>query len=158
MRLFSITAASFAIVIAGAPAAAAQQADVPFNGVILPTCTVIAGSPGTLVANPQADVLTSLDGISGSAAVTATGLGYEINVDPPFSFDQAPASGGTDTAFEATYQASGVTVAAQTNAGVPLTVLLGLTTLTIDATARRTSGTFPAGTYRLITTVRCIQP
>ena len=138
--------------------AAAQTADVPFNGVVTPSCTVLASTPGTLVVNGAGDLLSSAAGIAGTALVTATGPGYEAGVDPPFGFDLAPSGGGADVAFSVSYAASGATVSASLNAGTPVTLTLGATTLTIDAAAQKTSGIFPAGAYRLLTTVRCVQP
>ena len=150
--------APVAVPLALLASAAAQTADVPFNGVVTPSCTVLAGTPGTLVVNGGGDLLSSTAGTPGTAVVTATGIGYEVGVDQPLGFDLAPAGGDSDVAFSAVYSATGATVSANINAGTPISLLLGSTTLTIDADAQKTSGIFPAGAYRLLTTVRCVQP
>lgn len=85
----------------------------------------------------------------------STGLGYQLQVDAPSAFSQAPADGQPET-LNVSYQASGVTIGLVTDVLVPLDLGLGLTSLAIELTARNETGIFPAGAYSADVVVRCV--
>lgn len=137
--------------------ALAQSSTVAFNGTILPSCSLVLGTPGVLVPSSDGHELSSVEpgGVSGTATVLSTGLGYQLQVDAPSAFSQAPPDGQPET-LNVSYQASGVTIGLVTDILVPLSLGLGLTSLAIDVTARNETGIFPAGTYSADVVVRCV--
>ncbi|WOI52783.1 hypothetical protein [Parvularcula sp. LCG005] len=135
----------------------AQSDDVIFNGTIADSCTVVAGSAGTIAASTDSTVLSSTEagGSAGDAAVTANSAAYQVTVSAPTAFDSAPAGSDTNTTFAASYAASGATTASGVNAGVQTAINAGETTITVDASATKSVGTYAAGSYQLTTTVTC---
>jgi hypothetical protein len=152
------TIGALACALAAPATAAAQSADVTFSGNVNDACTVTAGSAGTLATNASTTVLASTEagGSSGSASVSATSSTYNLNVSAPTAFDTEPTGGGTNVAFSASYDASGATVASSVTAGTPTALSSGITAVSVDATATKSSGIFPSGSYTMTTTVQCV--
>ena len=138
-------------------AAAQTTGDVQFNGMILSSCTILVLTPGTLAVNTDGDLLSSenLGGLPGTATVTSTGLGYDLSITAPTGFDTAPTDGGTNTTYDASFSSIGVTIDPLVEVGDILSLGLGLSTLTVNASAQKSTGIFPAGTYQMTTTLTC---
>jgi len=137
----------------------AQAVDVGvlFSGLVAETCAVNVGTTGTLALSADATVLSSENagGIQGTAVVTTNGLGSTIEVVAPSSFLTGPSTADTNTVFDANYDLSGATIVTNILNTVTTPLNLGTTTISMDATATKTVGSFSAGAYSLITTVRC---
>lgn len=155
MKRTTCTILAFGVLACASPAMA-QSAVVTFNATILPSCALVVGTPGVLAVNSDNTELDSsaAGGVSGTATVLTTGLGYKLQIDPPSGFRLAPSGGQPDT-IDVDYQAGGVTLGIITDVTAPLNLNLGLTTLDIDMVANKTSGFFPSGVYAADVTVRC---
>lgn len=138
-------------------AAAAQDASVEFNGTVVDACTVVAAGDGTLGVDALNTILASTEagGAQGSATVTTTASTFQVTVAAPTAFDVAPSGGGTNVTFASQYDATGATTASGVNAGTQTNLATGVTTVGVDASATKTSGNFPAGSYTMTTTVSC---
>ncbi|MGF1545267.1 MAG: hypothetical protein ACFB00_12350 [Parvularculaceae bacterium] len=153
-RLFYACAAC----LCASPALAQSTGNVQFNGVVLDSCIVVVGTPGLLQPNAQSNALSSAEtgGLPGLATVTATSADFDLEVDPPVAFASAPAGAETNAAFAASYSAAGATNATDTPAGAPTSLGFGVTAVTVNASATKSAGAFPAGAYQLETVVRCV--
>ncbi len=140
--------------------ALAQSDTVTFNGTISDTCTVVAGSAGTLAASTDNTVIASSEagGSAGTATVTTNSTSFEITLAAATAFDSAPASAAANTTFAAEFDASGATTASDVAAGVAQAAGSGTTNLSIDASATKSTGTYEAGSYSLTVTVTCATP
>lgn len=151
-------------ILLGAPAcvmlfasAAAQTDDIQFDGTVSDSCTVVADSNGTLALNGLSTILSSTEagGSAGAATVTTNNTTFSVSIDAITAFTTGPADADTNTTFATQYDASGATTASGVDGGTSTSLGLGVTTLSVDATATKSSGTFSAGTYQLTATVRC---
>ncbi|MEM9837801.1 MAG: hypothetical protein AAF830_01465 [Pseudomonadota bacterium] len=140
-----------------ASAAAQTTDDVLFNGTVGDACTVVADTDGTLALNGTSTVLGSAEagGAAGTATVTTNNTTFNVTIDPIAAFTTGPADADTNTTFATQYDAAGATTATDVDGATPTTLGNGVTNLTVDAAATKTSGTFSAGTYQLTATVRC---
>lgn len=141
----------------GIPAANAVNGTVIFNGTILATCLITIGTPGTLVASADFTELSSQNGggLSGTATVVTTGLGYSLSTSAPASFTSAPADGDANVTFSSSYSASGVTSLLDVVGSVTSPLGLGITNVEVDLAATKSAGIFPAGSYTAEVTVTC---
>jgi hypothetical protein len=148
-----VSAAALLAVSAGAAGAQDQEATVTFGASLLGSCALAIGTPGTLALSPDGKTLSSAQsgGISGTATVLTTGLGYDLTVVKPTSFSDFPDGGQADS-IEMDYTADGGLLGDLTSL---LNLPLGSTTLTIDLEAQKNTGVFPAGDYAADVTVRC---
>ncbi|MEM1380535.1 MAG: hypothetical protein AAGH41_07920 [Pseudomonadota bacterium] len=137
--------------------AMAQTADVLFNGTVGDACTVVADTNGTLALNGTSTVLASTEtgGAAGTATVTTNNTTFTIEIDAISAFTTGPADADLNTVFATTYDASGATTATGVTGTTQTSLGQGVTTLSVDAEATKTSGTFSAGSYQLTATVRC---
>lgn len=139
-------------------ASAQTSGDVIFNGLILDTCVVAIVSTGTLAADATYTSLSSENagGARGSATVVTTSVDFDLQIDTPVGFSAMPAGGDTGVTYGALVSATGVTSLVDIVDGALSALGLGLTTLSVGATATRGAGVFPAGSYQLPVTVRCV--
>ncbi|MEM6650305.1 MAG: hypothetical protein AAF603_08650 [Pseudomonadota bacterium] len=121
------------------------------------TCTVVVGTPGILAPNSDNTMLSSTQAGGQPAIVTvaATAALYKVDIDSPTTFTLAPSGGDTDMSYATEFDATGVTTLTDIAAGASVNLNLGVTVLSIDATAQKTSGIFPAGSYSMSSTVEC---
>ena len=135
-----------------------QAATLFFNGLILDTCVVAILSTGTLAADATYTSLSSENagGARGAATVVTTSLDFDLQIDSPVGFSAMPAGGDTGVTYGALVSATGVTSLVDIVDGALSALGLGLTTLSVGATATRGAGVFPAGSYQLPVTVRCV--
>jgi hypothetical protein len=133
------------------------QTTLPFSGTVSSTCVLTVGTPGVIFPNAAYDQLSSQNagGTSGVVTALATDSSYEISADAPVSFTAAPAGGDSGVTFEVTYQGTGATNIGATVGNTPTQLNAGTTTLEVDLSASKSSGTFPAGNYATEVTVRC---
>ena len=145
------------VAMASAATAVAQTDDVIFNATVSDSCTVVADSNGTLALNGASTVLASTEagGSAGQATIVANNSTFNVSIDAISNFTTGPADADTNTTFGTTYSASGATTASGVTGTTQTSLGLGSTTLTVDATATKSTGTFSAGTYSLTATVRC---
>lgn len=158
MRIVFAAGVFIAAAVYTAPAYAQTSGDVIFNATLADTCVVTISTPGTLAANAEVNQLSSelSGGVRGAALLVTTSLNFNVTVDTPTAFSLAPAGGETNVTFDALYSAGGVTTLTDIDDGVTSALGLGNTTLTVGASADKSTGVFPAGTYQLPVTVRCI--
>lgn len=148
-------AALLSLTVTGSAFAVDQ--DVTFRGTILESCSLVIGTDGTLGVSTDQTVLSSEEtgGIFGTVTAATNGLGATIEVITPTGFQTGPSSADTNTVFAADYDLSGATVLTEILGGVLTPLGLGATLITVNASATKTSGTFDAGIYELVTVVRC---
>ena len=140
------------------PASAQTSGDVLFNGLIFDTCIVLIVGSGTLAPDSAYTSLSSENpgGARGGATIVTTSTNFDLVIDAPASFSMAPAGGDTGVSYDALVSATGVTLLTDILDGTLSSLGLGLTTLSVGATATRGSGIFPAGAYQMPVTVRCV--
>lgn len=143
-----------------APAAFAVDQDVRFSGLVLDSCALVIGTNGVLGQSIDQTILSSKEtaGLPGTVTVTTNSINSNIEVISPTSFDVGPASADTNTTFAASYSLAGDTTLSEVLGDSVTPLALGITVATIDANATKTTGTFDAGLYELVTTVRCTSP
>lgn len=146
--------------LSGTASAANIDADVAFTGTILDSCVVAVVSPGTLDASTDQTVLSSRvgSGQDGQATVTTNSTGSTIEVLAPTAFLVAPTGSDANTLFEAKYWLSGQTATADLDGTVATSLGLGLTNISVGGRATKSTGTYTAGAYSMLTTVRCVTP
>jgi hypothetical protein len=148
----------FAVVTAALAAplpAFAATGDVQFDATVNNTCTIAVGPAGLLAANVGQTVLSSTNagGTAGTADITATSAAYSVSVNAPTAFAAAPVGGGTSVTFAATYASAGATTLAAGNTVRPLNT--GVSNVTVNMSATKSSGSFPTGTYAAVVVLRC---
>ncbi len=155
-KFLALAGAVASMGLANPVSAAAVDTNVPFLAEITSSCAVALGTPGTLAANANYSTLSSKDGgISGTASVVTTGLGFKISAIAPSSFVSAPTGGGDGVTFTASYETTGATSTGQLPGATTTDLSLGVTAMTVDLVADRASGAYPAGSYRAEVIVRC---
>ncbi|GGX72572.1 hypothetical protein GCM10011309_23660 [Litorimonas cladophorae] len=139
------------------PAMAVDQG-ITFTGLITEQCAVLLGVPGTLGVSPDQTILSSEEsgGNAGTAIVTTNGLGSNIQVVVPTSFAIGPASADDNVTFAGDYDLSGSTILSDIVGSTTSALSLGVTTISVHASATKTTGTFEAGTYQMVPIVRCL--
>ncbi len=137
---------------------AQTSGDVTFNGLIPGVCLVTILTSGTLTPNATYTTLSSENagGARGTATVVTTSASFDLQIDSPAGFSAMPAGGDTGVSYDALVSATGVTILSDIVDGALSALGLGLTTLNVGATATRGGDTFPAGSYQLPVTVRCV--
>lgn len=147
---------ALATVFAAQPALA-QLANVPFTGAVTSTCILTVATPGILAPDAGFTSLASTNpgGLAGNVSVLSTGGAFSVSADAPTAFTSAPAGGDTGVDFFARYQGSGATTIGDTAGTTPTPVNAGLTLLSVNLLAEKSSGTFPAGAYLTEVVVRC---
>ncbi len=155
MKKFVKFAVLSAVLAAPLPAYAVT-ADVQFDAVVNNTCTIAVGPAGVLATNVGQTVLSSsvAGGSAGTADITATSAAYQVSVTAPTAFGAgAPAGGGTNVTFAANYASAGATTLA---AGTTARALnTGVSNITVNMSATKSSGSFPTGTYAAVVVLRC---
>ena len=146
------------VVFASSGAVAQSSGDVIFNGLILDSCVVAVLASGTLTADPTYMTLSSENagGARGAATIVTTSTNFDLQIDTPTGFSVMPAGGDASVTYGAVVSTTGVTILADIADGVLSALGLGLTTLSVGTTATKGSGVFPAGSYQLPVTVRCV--
>ena len=155
-RAFSL-AATIATILAAAPAALAATANVPFSGVVVSTCTLAVATPGILAPNSNYTVLGSNQpgGSAGAVTIISTGATFKVSATAPSSFTVAPADGNTNTTFQAHYQSTGATSIGSVLGSTATPLNAGVTSLSVDLSATKSSGVFSQGAYTSEVVVRC---
>lgn len=158
MHRFHVAAGllSAALAISALPAHAADGI-VPFTGLVTSTCVLTVGTPGVLGANADYSTLSSAaaGGTAGLVTALSTGTTFRVSAIAPTSFSISPDGGNDGVTFAASYQASGATSIGNTLGAVTTTLGLGLTNLTVNLDATKSSGPFPGGAYTAEVVVRC---
>lgn len=143
-----------------APAAFAADQDVRFSGVVLDSCALVIGTNGVLGQSIDQTILSSTEtgGLPGTVTATTNSINSTIEVISPTTFDVGPATADTNTVFAASYSLAGDTILSEVTGDSATPLGLGVTVATVNANATKTAGTFDAGLYELVTTVRCTSP
>jgi hypothetical protein len=154
MKNFVKIAAVSALLAAPLPAMAVT-ANVQFDAQVNNTCSIQVNQAGLLTANVGQTVLssTNVGGSSGLADITTTSNSFGVSIAQPTAFTTAPGGGGTNVNFAATYSTAGATTIASTNSANPL--LTGVTNVSVDMSATKTTGSFPTGTYAAVVVLTC---
>lgn len=155
LRVCSLLAAAS---LGASQAAAQSSGNVIFNGLILDTCIVVILGSGTLAPDAAYATLSSENpgGSRGAATILTTSANFDLSIETPAGFSLTPAGGDTGVSYDALVSATGVTVLTDILDGALSALGLGLTTLSVGATATKGAGNFPAGAYQLPVTVRCV--
>lgn len=120
-------------------------------------CAIIVGRTGSMTVNPEANEISSVGwgGQPGEAQIVATSGTFNLKMDEPLGFSLAPPKGNDATIFKGSYSGFGATSFSQAPGNATIRVKKGITSITANLTATKTSGTFPAGQYRAELTLRC---
>lgn len=139
-------------------AAADASGDIQFNGLVLDTCLLTVTGSGTLAPNASYTQLSSEIGAGarGGALVVTTSTNFNLVVDTPTGFSSMPAGGDSNVTYSALLSATGVTVLGDIGEGILSGLGLGVTTVSVGAAADKSAGIFPAGSYALPVTLRCV--
>jgi hypothetical protein len=153
------------MVVAGLAQSALAQEDQPsladeFAKAAKPakhSCQVIVQRNGTMVQNVKATTLSSQvnAGLPGQVEVTTTTGSYEVSIDAPTGFVSSPKGGNKDVVFEASYSGQGKTNFSNTPGDVRVKMKNGVTQLDVHLDVTKLSGTFLAGNYVSVLTLRC---
>lgn len=122
------------------------------------SCTIMVdNTPGTMRQNADSTVLASTQagGQAARAQIIATNSSYRASVDAPSGFSVFPDQGNNNTSFSASFSASGATEFLSTPNSVEKKIKKGVSNIKINMSARRLSGSFPAGNYSATVTLRC---
>ena len=151
-----VVAAILIKIAAVAPIQAVDTA-VTFSSTIAGICSLLIGTNGIIAANVDYTELSSenLTGVPGVVTAITTSGGYSLSALAPGAFTAAPVGGDTDVTFTSNYSGIGTTIIPETDGATPTPLNLGLTIVTVDLTATKSSGIFPAGNYTADVTVRC---
>lgn len=135
----------------------AATGNIPFSGGVANTCIVTVGSSGTLATSADYTVLGSEEagGVAGTATLLTTGAGFELSADAPTSFTTTAATGNNNVSFEANYSSTGANTIAQTDGSTPTALNRGSSSVTINMSGTKSSGSFEAGTYSAVVVLRC---
>lgn len=146
-----------ALVCGGAVKADAADSLVPFTALVTSTCVLTVGTPGVLGANSDFSVLSSSasGGVAGTVSALSTGTTFKVSAIAPTAFSIAPDGGNTGVTFAATYSGTGSTSIGTTPGDTQSTLATGVTLLTVNLDATKSSGPFPGGAYTTEVTVRC---
>ena len=157
MRKIVAKAAAVAALALSADVACAVQANVPFTGIVTSTCVLTVGSPGVMSASTDFTNLSSTNsgGVAGTIAVLSTGTAFKVSAIAPTAFTTSPVGGGDAVLFNALYQGTGATSIGSTPGATATTLNTGLTNLSVNLNAQKSSGTFPGGAYATEVIVRC---
>ncbi|MGQ0671515.1 MAG: hypothetical protein ACT4N2_01355 [Hyphomicrobium sp.] len=138
-------------------AADAATTNLPFAGLVTAACVLTVGTPGVMAPDASYSNMSSDagSGVAGTVAVLNTGGTYQVSAIAPSAFTLAPTGGGDNVNFTTTYEASGATNIGTTPGSTTTAVNAGLTNLTVDLSATKSSGTFAAGAYAAEVVVRC---
>lgn len=147
--------ALIAIPLFASQQAHADTAIVPFNGLITSTCVLTVGTPGILAPNATFTQLSSKNGsgISGGVTALTTGGTFNLSMQTPTTFTIAPPN--SESTFTVEYSASGATTVGLTSGLINTLLGIGLTTVSVDLTADKNTGTYATGDYAAIVTVTC---
>ena len=135
----------------------AATGNVPFAGIVTSTCVLTVGAPGVLAASTDFTHLSSqvAGGSAGTIAVLSTGTTFKVSAIAPTAFTTAPAGGGDAVNFSASYQGTGATSIGSTPGTTATLVNTGLTNLSVNLLAAKSTGTFNGGAYATEVIVRC---
>ena len=133
----------------------AATGNVPFNGSITASCTITVSNPGSLGVNAGSTVLGSSEagGTSSVAQVVATGTGYSLSTDALSAFSTFPTTGGDNVTFATSFSGSGANTMSNVSSASLTTA--GVTNVTVDMQATKSSGVFVAGSYAATVILRC---
>ncbi|MGQ0456714.1 MAG: hypothetical protein ACT4OU_06600 [Hyphomicrobium sp.] len=145
------------IIACGSHAASAATGSVPFTGAVLSTCAITIGTPGIMTPNGDFTVLSSANagGLSGAAAVLATGPTFHVSAGAPSAFVTAPPTGNDNATFAASYRGTGATTVGVTAGAIATALNVGVTNVEVDLTATKSSGVFATGAYASEVLVTC---
>ena len=148
--------------LAISPTALSQTVDnqITFSGSIPESCTLNVLTAGTLGVSLQQNILSSeqIGGIPATATITTNSASSVVSLINPADFATAPAGASADVTFGTNYILAGTTIAVEADGETQTALNLGLSTMTINASATKSSGTLPTGDYTLTPTLRCITP
>lgn len=155
-KLLTSLFATTACILAATPAAAVTT-NVPFTSTVASACVLTVGTPGVMAPDAGYATLdtTESGGTSSVVTVISTGATFSVSADAPTTFSTAPTGANDNLTFEAKYQGTGATTIGETLGTVSTPLGLGLTTLTLDLKATKSTGVFPQGLYTTDVVVRC---
>lgn len=157
MRKFFVSTCVLVGLAAVSGPANAATGSIPFGGIVTSICVLTVGSSGVLSPNAQYTSLSSITsgGSTGTLAALTTGTGFRVSASTPSSFLSAPSGGSDNVTFETRYSTSGATILGLTLGNTQSTLAVGLTNISVDLTATKSSGHFSSGNYSAQVVVTC---
>lgn len=120
-------------------------------------CQIVLTQQGTMAVDSGATVLGSKEpgGSAATAEITTTRGSYSVSLDAPTTFDAMPTGGDTGVTFATNYSMTGATTSPEVPGTTSTKAKKGLTSVTMDLTATRSAGVYPAGNYSGVAVLRC---
>jgi hypothetical protein len=142
------------LLVSSAGASNAVDANAVFTGLIANTCALTVGTPGTLTPNSGFSSLSSDNAGGSKSTVTAlvTGGTFNISAIAPGTFTLG---NNTNVTFATDYSLSGAATANDVPGATTTPISSGVTGVSVDLAATKSSGTFSAGAYAATVIVRC---
>lgn len=135
----------------------AANANIPFSGTVVDSCSITLDANGVLGPRPDYQVINSRvanGGSPGRATVFASASGFTLNYDTPSAFDSQPSADTSPETFDVRFRSVGATTFAETD--VPQAMNAGSSTVRVVLIARKApSDTFAAGSYSATVVLRC---
>lgn len=155
--LLSALAAGSLVLVGSSIATAFAGSIVPFTGTVINSCILTVGTPGVMAPSSDYTVLGSKQagGTSGVVTAVSTGTTFQVSVDAPSSFTLAPTGGNTSVSFATRYSGVGATNIGSTPGTTATALSSGVTVLTVDLAATKSTGVFTQGSYTAEAVVRC---
>ena len=122
------------------------------------SCTIIVdNTPGTMRQNANTTILASTQagGQAARAQIIATNSSYRASIDAPTGFSVFPNNGNNNTEFSASFSSTGATQFLSSPSDVERKIKKGTSNISVHMSAKRFSGSFPAGNYAATVTLRC---
>ena len=128
-----------------------------FTGAVLSTCSLVAGTPGIVAPSADYTAMSSHNagGQSSAVSATATASIYRITTQAPSGFSVGPGDANTNTSFTSSYALSGSTNAVEVDGATSTALNTGISAVTVNMAATKSSGVFSVGAYTATVTVRC---
>lgn len=137
--------------------ASSSMMAAPLSAQGLGICTLVVVTGGTMTPNASFTQLSSTNSGGSGALVTATvvGLAMTLQLTGPSNFSSAPSEGNANVSFTTEFSTTGATLIVPTANLTPRPIAVGLTTISIQLSAAKSSGVFPSGSYAADVTVNC---
>ena len=137
--------------------ARAVTANLQFTANIGGACILTVVNNGILAPNTGFTVLDSaqLGGVPASVTALTTSSGFSFSASTPSSFTLAPLGGNSNVTFATTYSGVGTTIIPPTAGSTATALNFGVTVITVNLAATKSTGIFPAGSYQADVTATC---
>lgn len=121
------------------------------------SCTIIVLNGGTIRPNIDSTTLTSKEAgaYAGTAVVKTTRNRFRLQVQTPLGFTSMPSGGSDNVVFASTFMGHGATNFSERPGENSKRLKKGRTRIEAHFLAKKTTGSFVAGHYSGVLTLRC---